>query len=93
MDAWQRLKVNESLRLPQLSIDVDRANWIVEMLSEYKNDNEVIPPEVVSALTKNMFSTRKNTDGVTHSAEDMLAALLGSSKSIEVDLPNGKLTT
>jgi len=93
MDAWQRLKVDESLRLRQLSIDVDRANWIVEMLSEYKNDNEIIPPEVVSALTKNMFSTRKGTDGVTHPAEDMLAALLGSSKEIEVDLPNGRLVT
>lgn len=92
MDAWIRRDVDEELRLRQLGIDVDRATWVVEVLSELKSETEKpIPDEVLVAITRGLFTGRDNTKAVTHPVEDVLAALLGSSREIEIDFPGGKV--
>ena len=89
MDAWLRKQVDEELRSKQLGIDVDRANWVVEVLSE----GAVIPDEILAALTRNLFVGPNKTDAVTHPTEDALAALLGSARSIDLQFPGGGIST
>jgi len=92
MDAWIRRDADEELRLRQLGIDVDRATWVVEILSELKAETEKpIPDEVLAAITRNLFTGRNATSAVTHPAEDILALLLGTSREIELELPGGKM--
>jgi hypothetical protein len=92
MDAWILRDVDEELRLRQLGIDVDRASWVVEMLSELKPETEKpIPDEVLEAITRNLFTGRDATRAVTHPVEDVLAALLGSAREIELERAGGRV--
>ncbi len=92
MDSWLRKGVDENLRMRQLGIDVDRSTWLVEVLSELKSETGAsIPDDVLTALTRNLFTERGASAAVNHPTEDILAALLGSSREVELDLPGGKV--
>ncbi|MDX1562919.1 MAG: hypothetical protein R3305_08320, partial [Gammaproteobacteria bacterium] len=92
MDSWLRKGVDENLRVRQLAVDVDRSTWLIEVLSELKSETGAeIPNDVLVALTRNLFAERGSSDGVKHPAEDVLAALLGSSREVELDLPGGRV--
>lgn len=94
MDSWVRKSVDEELRFRQLAIDVDRSTWIIEVLSELKDETGTsIPDEVLTALTRNLFTGSSSTQPVTHPAEDVIAALLSSSREVEVEFPGGKVKT
>lgn len=94
MDSLLRKNVSEELRFRQLAIDVDRASWVVEVLAELREENlSGIPDEVLGALTRNLFIGPSSTGEVTHPAQDMLAALLGSARAIELDFPGGRIKT
>ena len=81
VDSWIRKDIDEELRLRQLSIDVDRSTWIVEVLSELKEESAGIPEEVLTAVTRNLFAGPEPMAEVSHPTEDMLRQLLDAVKS------------
>lgn len=83
IDSWIRKSVDEELRLRQLSIDVDRSTWIIEVLSELKEETAVIPNEVLVVVTRNLFVGLDPMRGVTHSTEDVLRKLLATPETGE----------
>ena len=83
IDSWIRKSVDEELRLRQLSIDVDRSTWIIEVLSELKEETAVIPNEVLVVVTRNLFVGLDPMRGVKHPTEDVLRKLLATPETGE----------
>ena len=81
VDSWIRKGVDEELRLRQLSIDVDRSTWIVEVLSELKEEAAGIPEEVLVAVTRNLFVGPDPMAEVSHPTEELVRQLLSKSQS------------
>ncbi len=85
---WSDSHAEEEFRLKRLDLDIDRASWVVEMALEWqKEKNSVIPPELIEPLTQNLFEDRGGISRTTHPHEDLLAALLGASSGLKVDIP------
>lgn len=81
VDSWIRKGVDEELRLRQLSIDVDRSTWIIEVLSELKEEAADIPEEVLVAITRNLFVGPDPMTEVSHPTEELIRQLLSKSQS------------
>lgn len=93
-DAWFRRNVDEEIRLQRLALDVDRASWVVELISELSSElgeDETVSQELIEAFVRNLFAEPGESSAVSHPAEDVLTTLLGSAKEAEVRLPGGKL--
>jgi hypothetical protein len=89
-DQWFRQHADEEFRLQRLALDFDRASWVVEMALEWKQEKgEEIPRELVERLTANLFTAGSGSEALRHPAEDALAALLGISGVLKVNLPGG----
>lgn len=88
---WAQAHADEEFSLKRLELDGVRASWLVEVLLEWQREGKgEIPPELVQKLGANLFSGAAERPGATHPAEDLLASLLGSSSSLQLDLPHGK---
>ena len=83
VDSWIRKGVDEELRLRQLSIDVDRSTWLVEVLSELKEEASGIPEEVLVAVTRNLFVGPDPMAEVSHPTEELIRQLLSKSKPVK----------
>jgi hypothetical protein len=73
--------------LKQTQIDIARASWLVETLMEWrKNENGVIPSELLAALSRNLFQNESKEIEVDLSPADQLAsALLGSASKLKIN--------
>src|SRR5579871_3205820 len=67
-DHWFERHAREEFRLKRLSLDIDRASWIVEMALEWKREQEAgeIPPEFMQALTRNLFEQGPEVEAPRH---------------------------
>jgi hypothetical protein len=90
-DAWFRQHAEEEFRLKRLDLDIDRANWMVEMMLEWKEEKaSTIPPELIDRLSRNLFAADAGDKGpVQHPAQDALAALLQVSTSMTLPITGG----
>jgi hypothetical protein len=95
-DDWARRHAAEELRLGRLSLDVDRASWVVEMLLEWKGEKEgALPPsDLLRALVTGLFQdSDSSSDGVVrHPVEDMASRVLGAASALELSVGGNRIT-
>jgi hypothetical protein len=71
---YQRL-ANEEIRLQRLRLDMDRANWFVELAFQWQDENKSpIPDELLESLTRNLFVTGSDEKTPEHPADILGAA-------------------
>jgi len=89
-DDWSKRHAEEEFKLKRLELDFDRASWVVEMALEWSDEKDgAIPPELVDALTQNLFALESERGRARHPAEDVFATLLGASTELTVPFPGG----
>ncbi len=92
-DRWAQTHAVEEFRLKHLELDGIRAGWLVEVLLEWQRETKSeVPAELIRKLGAGLFDQVGEAQIATHPVEDIVAALLGNSSSLQVDLPGGKAT-
>jgi len=87
-DQWFRQHADEEFRLKRMSLDIDRASWVVETAMEWEQQNKApIPALLLEQLSKDLFVAGPRSGPVRHPAEDLAAAVLSASSSLKVNLP------
>jgi hypothetical protein len=85
---WFQKHPDEEFKLKRLDLDIDRANWLVELAMEWKNiTKSEFPTDLTDRLSRNLFVSEESKDFDVHPAETLLSALFGKDGSVEVDLP------
>ncbi|WP_447599975.1 hypothetical protein [Nitrospira sp. Nam80] len=76
---WFSLHSNEEFRLMRLDLDIDRASWVFEMASEWKDDKgSELPADLIDKLSRNLFvQDAGNNRHPKHPSEDLASALWG----------------
>jgi hypothetical protein len=88
---WFQKHAEEEFRLKRFDLDLDRANWLVELTMEWQNIvNSPMPTDLAAQLAKNLFSFEEAKEMDIHPAETVLSSLLGKDGSLNVE--PGKLT-
>jgi hypothetical protein len=91
-DTWFRQHADEEFRLKRMSLDVDRASWVVETAMEWQHENkQPIPDQLLAQLTRELFARDDSAAPMKHPAEELAAVLAGAS-SLRVQLPFGEAT-
>ncbi len=84
-DAWMKEHARAELYRMRVRSDLKRVSWLAEMLLEWKEKKEIpFPPEVVSAMTQNLFADDAFKGEVNHPLEQLLAAA-ANAKKLKVD--------
>lgn len=90
VDSWFRQHADEEFHLKRMSLNVDRASWIVETAMEWQRENKsAIPTQLLEQLAKDIFSPNNGGVPIRHPAEEMLAAALSTASGLRMKLPNG----
>lgn len=91
-DTWFRQHADEEFRLKRMSLDIDRASWVVETAMEWQHENkQSIPDHLLAQLTRELFARDQSVQPIKHPAEELAAVLAGAS-SLRVQLPFGEAT-
>ncbi len=86
---WFQKHADEEFKLKRLDLDIDRANWLVELSMEWKNLTKTdIPSELIDRLSRNLFLVDENKELDIHPAETMLSSILGKSGHLKIDFPS-----
>ncbi len=89
---WFQKHADEEFKLKRLDLDIDRANWLVELALEWKNiTKSEIPTDLVERLSRSLFVADEGKGFDIHPAETLLSAVFGKSGKINFEFP-GKLT-
>lgn len=90
---WAEQHSGNEFQLRQFQIDVSRANWVIESCLEWrKNTESVIPAELLSSITKNLFvSSYSEPEQVVHPADQLASALLGSASKVKLKVGENEL--
>jgi hypothetical protein len=92
-DNWAQSHADEEFRLKRLELDGVRASWLVEVLLEWQREGKAeIPSELIERLGAGLFEVSAPRAGATHPVEDAIARVLGSSPSVQLDFPGGKVS-
>ena len=72
---------------------MNRANWVIESCLEWRKvTDSVIPSDLLGSITRNLFTTETKTlDQVTHPADELASALMGSASSLKLNLNGNEL--
>ncbi len=91
-DTWFRQHADEEFRLKRMSLDIDRASWVVETAMEWQHENkQPIPDQLLAQLTRELFTSDDSATPIKHPAQELAAVLAGAS-SLRVQLPFGEAT-
>ncbi len=86
--SWFQKHADEEFKLKRLDLDIDRANWLVELAMEWKNiTKSEIPADLIDKLARSLFVTEESKDIDIHPAETLLTAMFGKAGSINVEFP------
>ena len=90
---WAEQHSASEFQLQQFYIDVNRANWVIESCLEWRKvTDSVIPSDLLGSITRNLFTTETKTlDQVTHPADELASALMGSASSLKLNLNGNEL--
>lgn len=89
---WFQKHADEEFKLKRLDLDIDRANWLVELAMEWKNImKSEIPTDLIDKLARSLFISEETKDIDIHPAETLLSSFFGKAGSINVEFPS-KLT-
>lgn len=85
---WFQRHAEEEFKLKRLELDMDRANWLVELAMEWENiTKSSFPPELVEKLSRSLFITDETRDIDIHPAETILSSVFGKSGSVNLEFP------
>ena len=82
MNKWFSQHADEEFRLKRLSLDIDRASWLVETVSEWQAEHpdQPLPQELLHQIGGGLFvSNHANSSGDEHA----LSTLLGASSRLQ----------
>jgi hypothetical protein len=86
-DNWFRQHADEEFNIKRLELDLDRADWVVEMAMEWHTQKgKELPPELIDRLTANLF-VLKGSQIPNHPSQDVASALLGATSKLSLNLP------
>lgn len=89
---WFQKHADEEFKLKRLDLDIDRANWLVELAMEWENiAKSEMPGDLIDKLARNLFVMEETKSFDVHPAETLLSAIMGKAGSVNVELP-GKFT-
>lgn len=89
---WAQSFAKTEFDLRQFHLDVNRANWTVETFLEWRKETNVdVPPELISALTKGLFSDSAPQKAVLHPADELASALFGGASKLSMKLGDHQL--
>jgi hypothetical protein len=87
---WFEQHASEEFRLKRLSLDLDRASWLVETAMEWKDHKGTeIPNVLVERLSAGLFEPEKPKEAPLHPADQLASALLGASAEATIEVPGG----
>jgi hypothetical protein len=87
---WFEQHASEEFKLKRLALDLDRASWVVELVSEWKEEKGTeIPVDLLHRLTANLFHDTSREEQALHPADQLATALLGTSAEVSIALPGG----
>ena len=87
---WFEQHASEEFKLKRMEIDFDRASWLVEMAMEWKEEQGAeIPSQLLDGLSRNLFQETGDISNKPDAADQLAAALLGSSSNLKLQLPGG----
>jgi len=89
-DRWSNAHAAEEFRLKRFDLDVARASWLVEVMLEWKAAKSEVPEELIRKLATGLFEQPTSEPLAKHPAEEVLGALLSSSK-VNLKFPGGGL--
>jgi len=85
---WFQKHADEEFKLKRLDLDIDRANWLIELSFEWKNVTGTdIPTELVEKLSRNLFLADDSQSADMHPTETLLASIFGTSGSVDIEVP------
>lgn len=88
-NSWFQKHAEEEFKLKRLDLDIDRANWLVELAMEWKNiTKSEIPADLIEKLARSLFVTEESKTIDIHPAETLLSAMFGKAGSINVEFPS-----
>jgi hypothetical protein len=83
---WFQKHADEEFRLKRLDLDIDRANWLVELALEWKNITKSdIPSDLIDKLARSLFISDETKDIDINPAETLFTALLGKSGTLNIE--------
>jgi hypothetical protein len=89
-DSWFRQHADEEFRFKRMSLDIDRASWVVETAMEWQHDNKAaVPDRLLEQLSRDLFASGGQQTVVRHPMEDLMDAVFGTASSLRLKLPNG----
>jgi len=84
-NSWAEQHSSAEFQLQQFHLDVNRANWIVETGLEWRKETgSVIPKELISSITKNLFEKDKQSENIIHPADELASALFGTATRVKL---------
>lgn len=87
---WLEQHASEEFRLKRLSLDLDRASWLVETAMEWKDKKGTeIPNVLVERLSAGLFEPEKSKETPLQPADQLASALLGASAEATIEVPGG----
>jgi hypothetical protein len=87
---WFEQHATEEFRLKRLSLDLDRASWLVETAMEWKEEKGTeIPNILVERLSSGLFEPEAPKETPLHPADQLASALLGASSEVSLETPGG----
>lgn len=87
---WFEQHASEEFRLKRLSLDLDRASWLVETAMEWKQEKGTeIPNILVERLSSGLFEPEGPREAPLHPADQLASALLGASAEASLEIPGG----
>ncbi|MFY0527200.1 hypothetical protein ACN28I_30000 [Archangium gephyra] len=87
---WLEQHASEEFRLKRLSLDLDRASWLVETAMEWKDEKGTeIPNVLVERLSAGLFEPEKPKEASLQPADQLASALLGASAEATIEVPGG----
>ena len=90
---WADYHSTSEFQLQQFYIDINRANWAIESCLEWrKNTDSVIPKQLLESITKNLFTSENSEqEKISHPADELASALLGSSSKLKLNIAGHEL--
>lgn len=90
---WAEEHITAEFQIQQFYIDINRANWAIESCLEWwKETDSTIPEVLLKSITNNLFKTdTKELERVTHPADDLASALMGSASKLKMKLGDNEL--
>ncbi|WP_417378326.1 hypothetical protein [Gimesia sp.] len=92
-DKWAKQHSDLEFELQQFNLDISRANWVIESCLEWKKETESdVPPELLDAMTRNLFKSKlDDSENVIHPADELASAILGSSSKMKLNIAGNEI--